>query len=111
MKVDELDKKIHMEKKKEKNYVDELFICTCNDTEHQIIMSYFKDTEFPYVYCSIHLVPERNILKRIRNAVRYIFGHRCAYGDFEEFIFKPEDAGRIQSIVDYLRKIENGKKK
>lgn len=93
-------------KKKGNKEVKELFICTCSDVEHQIIMSYFNDDSYPYVYCSIHLAPEWNILKRIRNAVRYIFGHRCAYGDFEEFIFKPEDADRLQSVVDFLRLVE-----
>lgn len=92
--------------KKQIKTVDELFLCECSDKEHQIIMSYEKDDEFPAVFCSIHLVPEWNIFKRIRNAVRYIFGHRCAYGDFEEFIFKPEDADRLQSVVDYLRIVE-----
>ena len=92
--------------KKEDRQVREVFICNCSDVEHQIIMSYFHDESYPYVYCSIHLAPEWNILKRIRNAVRYIFGHRCAYGDFEEFIFKPEDADRLQSVVDFLRLVE-----
>ncbi len=92
--------------KKEYRQVRELFICNCSDVEHQIIMSYFNDDSYPYVYCSIHLVPEKNIFKRIRNAVWYIFGHRCAYGDFEEFIFNTEDADRLQSVVDYLRLVE-----
>lgn len=90
--------------------VNELFICECSDVRHQIIMSYYGDEEFREVFCSIHLIPERNLLKRIRNAVMYIFGYRCAYGDFEEFIFNPEDADRLQTVVDYLREkddIEN----
>lgn len=33
----------------------------------------------------------------------YIFGHRSAYGDFDEFIFNPKDADRLQSVVDHLR--------
>ena len=50
-----------------------------------------------------NLKPERNVLKRIIHAVKYIFGHRSAYGDFDEFIFNPKDADRLQSVVDHLR--------
>lgn len=57
----------------------ELFICECNSIEHQIVMSYFEDEK--EVYCNVHLKPERNVLKRIIHAVKYIFGHRSAYGD------------------------------
>ena len=52
----------------------ELFICECNSIEHQIVMSYFEDEK--EVYCNVHLKPERNVLKRIIHAVKYIFGHR-----------------------------------
>ena len=79
----------------------DLFICECNSIEHQIVMSYFVDEK--EVYCNVHLKPERNVLKRIIHAVKYIFGHRSAYGDFDEFIFNPKDADRLQSVVDHLR--------
>ena len=79
----------------------ELFICECNSIEYQIVMSYFEDEK--EVYCNVHLKPERNVLKRIIHAVKYIFGHRSAYGDFDEFIFNPKDADRLQSVVDHLR--------
>lgn len=81
----------------------ELFICACNSVEHQLIMSYFIDDEIKDVYCSVHLKPERNVFKRIWKAIKYLFGHRSIYGDFDEFIFKPEDADKLQKIVDYLR--------
>lgn len=79
----------------------ELFICECNSFEHQIVMSYFEDEK--EVYCSVHLIPERNVFKRIIHAVKYVFGHRSVYGDFDEFIFNPKDADRLQSVVDHLK--------
>ena len=81
----------------------ELFICACNSVEHQLIISHFNDKRDCEVYCSIHLKPERNLFKRIWKAVKYISGHRSIYGDFDEFIFKPEYADRLQQVVDYLR--------
>lgn len=80
-----------------------LFVCDCNSVEHQIVITYFPDEKYGDIYCSIHLKPESNFFKRIRNAVKYIFGHRSIYGDFDEFIFKPEDADRLQKVVDYLK--------
>lgn len=81
-----------------------LFICACHNVEHQLIMSYSEDDDYKEVYCSVHLKPEHNVFKRIWGAVKYVFGHRSIYGDFDEFIFKPEDADRLQEVVDYLKR-------
>lgn len=81
----------------------ELFICACNSMEHQLIMSYSTDEKDKEVYCSVHLKPKRTLFERIWKAVKYIFGHRSIYGDFDEFIFKPEDADRLQQVVNYLK--------
>jgi len=82
------------------NPINKLFICQCNSTEHQLIFSYFPDDK--EVYVSVHLIPNR-FWKRLINAIKYIFGHKSEYGDFDEFIFKSEDADKLQSVVNYLR--------
>lgn len=88
----------------------ELFVCDCGNTEHQLIFSYDEtDKEDDSLYVSVHLKPERNIFKRIWRAVRYIFGHRSIYGEFDEFIFNPHDADRLQSTVDYLKSTQRYK--
>ena len=81
----------------------QLFVCQCENTEHQLIFSYFSDDEDRDLFVTIHLKPERNIFKRIKNAVKYIFGYRSRFGDFEEFLFKKEDANRLQAIVNHLK--------
>lgn len=81
--------------------VNELFICQCSNTEHQLIFSYFLDDK--EVYVSVHLTPEYNIWKRVWMAIRYIFGYKCRYGHFDEFIFKKSDAGRLQKVVNFLK--------
>lgn len=83
--------------------VNELFICQCHNTEHQLIFSYFPEDEDKDVYVSIHLIPEYRFWKRIWRAIRYIFGYRSRYGHFDEFIFKKSDAKRLQKVVDYLK--------
>lgn len=83
--------------------VNELFICQCYNTEHQLIFSYFENDDDKEVYVSIHLNPEYNIWKRMWIAIKYIFGHRSCYGHFDEFIFKKSDAERLQKVVNYLK--------
>lgn len=80
----------------------EFFICRCNSSEHQLIFTYFSDEVDGDVYVSVHLKPD-SFWKRIRNAIKYVFGYRSKYGDFDEFIFKKEDANKLQSVVDYLK--------
>ncbi len=82
---------------------NELFICRCHNTEHQLIFSYFDDEDNSDIYVSVHLSPERNIFKRIWVAIKYIFGHRSRYGHFDEFVFNPSDANRLQAVVNRLK--------
>lgn len=81
----------------------ELFICACHNVEHQLIFSYFEDDVDKEVFVSVHLTPEWNIWKRIKMAIKYIFGYKCCYGHFDEFIFRKEDADRLQKVVNFLK--------
>lgn len=83
---------------------NELFVCECSNVEHQLIFTYFDDETNGDVYMSVHLIPESNIWKRIKNAIKYIFGYRSKYGDFDEFIFRSKDSEKLQSIINYLKK-------
>ena len=81
--------------------INELFLCKCLNTEHQLIFQYFPDDK--EVFVSVHLNPEHRLLKRIWVAIKYIFGYRCKYGHFDEFIFNGYDAERLQKVVDVLK--------
>ena len=85
------------------NEKDVLFICACGDTEHQLIMRYFGDDDDPEVYVSVHLTPEYKWWKRVILGIKYIFGYRSKYGEFDEFIFKPNDYEKLQGVVDFLK--------
>jgi hypothetical protein len=56
---------------------------------------------YPICYAHVHLSP-MPFWKRLRNGIRYIFGRRSKYGDFEEFMFSPLDAEKLQKLVNYL---------
>lgn len=80
---------------------NETFICQCDSPEHILIFYYFPDEKGGDVYATIHLKPD-SFWKRIKNAIKYIFGHRSKYGDFDEFIFKSSDVDKLKKIVNYL---------
>lgn len=83
--------------------VQELLTCKCGDPSHQMVIGYDLD-EFEEVYLSVHLVREHNIFKRIWIAMKYVFGLRSIYGDFDEIILSPLDAPKLQKVVDHLNK-------
>lgn len=74
-----------------------LFVCACYNVEHQIIFTY--NPEWDEIYVSVYLRPD-NFFKRIKNAVKYIFGHRSRYGDFDEFIFNNNDIERLKTVLN-----------
>lgn len=86
--------------------VEELFLCKCGDPSHSMIICYDHDERFDYkeVYMAVHLYREDSFFRRIWIALKYIFSkRRSIYGDFDEIILRPEDADKLQKVVDYLK--------
>ena len=81
----------------------ELFRCKCSSCEHLVIVNYWLDDKDIEVYMSIHLAKER-FFQRLLHAIRYIFGYRSKYGDFDEIILRPEDWKKMQDIAEHLKK-------
>ena len=73
-----------------------LFTCACHSPEHQLIISDFADES--EIFISIHL-SKKSFWKRLIYAVKYIFGHQCKYGAFDEIIF---DSSTQQKLKNYL---------
>ena len=87
-----------------------VFLCECNSPEHSIVFQYWENEQWNEVYMSVHLRPT-TLGRRIINAIKYIFGHRSKYGEFDEVILKPTDYAKMQKIADYLRKCYERQKK
>lgn len=51
----------------------DILICSCHSTDHQLIVLYEQDEDFPLVYFHIHL-NERPFWERLVYGVKYIFG-------------------------------------
>ena len=85
---------------------EELFVCTCDDIRHSMVIHYYDDPEWPDVYLTVHL-NYGNLWERIVNAFKYVFSrNKSVFGDFDEIILKPSDADRLQKVVDYLKKVQ-----
>lgn len=81
---------------------DSIMVCQCNSLEHQMATYLPEDENVVYVY--IHLVPEYSIWKRIKNAVKYIFGYKSAYGEFDEFILTKDHIDDLERVVTHLKR-------
>lgn len=78
---------------------DELLICACSSDEHQII--FHKDEDEKMVYCTIHLVT-LPFWQRLIHGIKYIFGYKCKYGNFEEFILDSRHTDKLKELVKFL---------
>ena len=55
------------------------------------------------VYVEIHLMPLR-WYERLWQGLKYIFGYKCCYGDFEEMILSPKHARQVYNLYRFLNK-------
>lgn len=80
---------------------EDILICECHSTEHQLIVLYSNEDEHPMVYFHIHL-NKRSFWERLKYGIKYIFGYQSQYGAFQEFILNPEDSHKMERVVKYL---------
>ena len=88
----------------------DVIICQCNSAEHQIIFNYLETddpSDFDELSVEIHLTPVYGFFQRIRHAIKYVFGHRSRYGDFDNVIIDPKDCDRIVAYFEKLKKNHN----
>ena len=78
-----------------------LLLCDCSSCEHQLIVSWDNDDD--EVYAHVHLTSYKGFWKRLWHGLKYAFGHRSRYGDFDEIILRKKDADNLQKVVDHLK--------
>lgn len=84
--------------------IKELVLCQCENTEHQMIIRAFDGEEDVYVTFYLRPLPLR---ERLVHGLKYIFGHRSKYGDFDEIILRPEDAAKFAKVAKWLKTNHN----
>lgn len=70
--------------------------CDCEDGEHVLRLSWFDDDrDMIYVCCYIK---KERWYKRIWVGIKYIFGYRSKYGEFGEFLWRPNT---VRKLVEF----------
>ena len=84
------------------------FDCCCIGCDNIFKLTYFNDAcpEDPdYIYASVHL-KAKPFFKRLTHAVKYLFGFRSKYGDFDEILIDHDSAKRLAKLcTDYCDKV------
>lgn len=80
------------------------FECDCYSPEHLLQFKLFDTIGEDHKTLSayVFLNPEP-WYKRIWIAVKYIFGYKCRYGHFDEFILNPEDVDKFINLLNKLK--------
>jgi hypothetical protein len=76
----------------------DIYICQCGSFEHQLILWYDEDNDQIYSY--VRLITHRGFFKRLWYGLKYAFGHKSKYGNFDEFVFDVDDLDRLQSFLN-----------
>lgn len=78
----------------------ELVVCSCGNTEHQIIFTTFPDEDF--VSATIHLT-KLSFLQRLKLGIKYIFGYQSRYGAFDEIILDKSHISSLEKVINKLK--------
>ena len=96
-----LDKRLNMKQEKFDNIDYTIMVCNCDSIEHQMAFTHNKeDNEF---YCEIHLTNYENFFKRLWIGLKYAFGYKCVYGNWDSFIFKESDLSKLRSYLNEIK--------
>lgn len=72
--------------------------CACSTSEHLVKVVY--DPEDNDIYVEVHLHTWRSIFRRIWIGLKYVFGYKSRYGQWDEVIVKPRDYKRLADIFN-----------
>lgn len=64
---------------------------------------YFED-EPTTIYVLTYLAQHRGFFKRCWVALKYIFGYRSKYGDWEESLIEHEEANKLWELLEHVCK-------
>jgi len=80
-----------------------LLVCDCYFIEHQLIFEYLTDEESDEKSLSIniHLTAWENFFQRLVAGIRYAFGHKSRYGEFDNILVSPDEA---KNLIEFLQK-------
>jgi hypothetical protein len=91
----------------------EIFICECHSLEHQLRFFYTKEElENNHVIeemnVQMHLITYDSFFTRLWVGLKYAFGYKSRYGEWDDFYFKPKDINKLKTFLNELE-LKDGK--
>jgi len=78
------------------------FECKCGSTEHTLRFTFDKGNK--ELYTDIYLNQWRPLWKRILVGIKYIFGYKCKYGEWDCWVLNKADAKRLRDMCnDFIK--------
>jgi len=74
------------------------FECACYSSEHTLKFMYDGED----LWTEIYLHQYKSFFKRICCAIKYVFGYKCKWGDFDCFVFKTEDLPKFRDMISEI---------
>lgn len=74
-----------------------IFVCECGNLEHQFAVWYDLDDES--LYFETHLITHRNFFKRLWVGLKYAFGYKSRFGEFDEVILDPNGQNKLFELL------------
>lgn len=72
--------------------------CDCHSPEHQLTV--YKDSEDNEVWLEIHLITYKNFFKRLWVGLKYAFGYKCRYGNFDTTLLSKESCEKLSKFLE-----------
>lgn len=86
---------------------NKIFICDCYSPEHQIIFNtdLFEEDDFiEGIFFQVHLTTVDGFFKRLWKGLRYAFGYKSRYGEWDMFIFNRDDINELDAVIQQYKK-------
>lgn len=89
--------------------VEKLYIqCECSSDEHLVKLSRWKndsgDPDDDWVSLTVHLHAWEGFFRRIWVAIKFVFGYRCRYGEWDEVVISPSDFDKFIQFFEAAKK-------
>lgn len=79
---------------------EEIMLYACNSTEHQFV--FLKDSDKKCIYVHTFL-NNGSFWSRLKAGLKYIFGYKCRYGHFDEFILSEKHSEKLIEMGNFLK--------
>lgn len=74
--------------------------CACGCGEHLLRFTWESDPNWPEVFVDVRLDHNYSFFKRLWAGIKYIFGHKSRYGQFDEVILDNEQVKQLRDFCN-----------